>query len=229
MLCAACGGLAIILGSLFAVLYVVLRSYTSSLHYFETVPSYVASVSVNTSSHRLIHWLCSYNPLKFLQLIVTGLLMLCFGWRRNRFGYLVRNLFLFSFGPQRYYLIWHRPDLVAGRFLPGAQHTLLLLLLLHPIREDERNDRNKTKRFFLLISGIDPPVVRRDRWGKRARISTSEREKAQNKKTSLRGWLSTIYAWPTFLSFYFLPPPGELVWAHKNPPPPIRSHTQLVN
>ena len=24
-----------------------------------------------------------------LQLIVTGLLMLCFGWRRNRFGYLV--------------------------------------------------------------------------------------------------------------------------------------------
>jgi hypothetical protein len=47
MLCAACGGLAIILGSLFAVLYVVLRSYTSSLHYFETVPSYVASVSVN--------------------------------------------------------------------------------------------------------------------------------------------------------------------------------------
>jgi hypothetical protein len=46
MLCAACGGLAIILGSLFAVLYVVLRSYTSSLHYFETVPSYVASVSV---------------------------------------------------------------------------------------------------------------------------------------------------------------------------------------
>ncbi|XP_046441992.1 uncharacterized protein LOC124192631 [Daphnia pulex] len=68
MLCAACGGLAIILGSLFAVLYVVLRSYTSSLHYFETVPSYVASVS----------------------LIITGLLMLCFGWRRNRFGYLVK-------------------------------------------------------------------------------------------------------------------------------------------
>jgi len=41
LLCAACGGLAIVLGSLFAVLYVVLRSYTSSLHYFETVPSYV--------------------------------------------------------------------------------------------------------------------------------------------------------------------------------------------
>jgi len=47
LLCAACGGLAIILGSLFAVLYFVLRSYTSSLHYFETVPSYVASVVVN--------------------------------------------------------------------------------------------------------------------------------------------------------------------------------------
>lgn len=46
LLCAACGGLAVVLGSLFAVLYVVLRSYTSSLHYFETVPSYVASVSV---------------------------------------------------------------------------------------------------------------------------------------------------------------------------------------
>ena len=48
LLCAACGGLAIILGSLFAVLYVILRSYTSSLHYFETVPSYVAAVSVRT-------------------------------------------------------------------------------------------------------------------------------------------------------------------------------------
>ena len=48
LLCAACGGLAIVLGSLFAVLYVVLRSYTSSLHYFETVPSYVASVAVIT-------------------------------------------------------------------------------------------------------------------------------------------------------------------------------------
>ena len=46
LLCAACGGLAIVLGSLFAVLYVVLRSYTSSLHYFETVPSYVASIVV---------------------------------------------------------------------------------------------------------------------------------------------------------------------------------------
>lgn len=28
------------------------------------------------------------------QLIVTGLLMLCFGWRRNRFGYLVRSRLL---------------------------------------------------------------------------------------------------------------------------------------
>jgi hypothetical protein len=52
LLCAACGGLAVVLGALFAVLYFVLRSYTSSLHYFETVPSYVASVVVSfTSAH----------------------------------------------------------------------------------------------------------------------------------------------------------------------------------
>lgn len=57
MLCAACGGLAIILGSLFAVLYVVLRSYTSSLHYFETVPSYVASVSVKLIIKKKINFI----------------------------------------------------------------------------------------------------------------------------------------------------------------------------
>ena len=88
LLCAACGGLAVVLGSLFAVLYVVLRSYTSSLHYFETVPSYVASVSVG------LRCCSSFCDVLFIvlccsQLILTGLLMLCFGWRRNRFGYLV--------------------------------------------------------------------------------------------------------------------------------------------
>jgi hypothetical protein len=38
------------------------------------------------------------------QLIITGLLMLCFGWRRNRFGYLVKKFFPPSPSCSTYYL-----------------------------------------------------------------------------------------------------------------------------
>lgn len=46
-LCAACGGLSSLLGILFLAVYFLLRSYTSSLVYFETVPTYVPASMVS--------------------------------------------------------------------------------------------------------------------------------------------------------------------------------------
>ncbi|PNF28678.1 hypothetical protein B7P43_G07882 [Cryptotermes secundus] len=46
----------------------MLRSYTSSLNYFETVPTYVPAA----------------------MLIVTGLIVMCLAGRRNRYGYLIK-------------------------------------------------------------------------------------------------------------------------------------------
>lgn len=48
-LCTACGGLAVLLGALFLTVYFMLRSYTSSLNYFETVPTYVPAAMVSSS------------------------------------------------------------------------------------------------------------------------------------------------------------------------------------
>ncbi|XP_069685895.1 uncharacterized protein [Periplaneta americana] len=67
-LCTACGGLAVLLGALFLTVYFMLRSYTSSLNYFETVPTYVPAA----------------------MLIVTGLIVMCLAGRRNRYGYLIK-------------------------------------------------------------------------------------------------------------------------------------------
>lgn len=63
-LCTACGGLAVLLGILFLAVYFMLRSYTSSLNYFETVPTYVpaAMVSSFTSFYKrlTIEFLAAY-------------------------------------------------------------------------------------------------------------------------------------------------------------------------
>ncbi|XP_063230547.1 uncharacterized protein LOC134535403 [Bacillus rossius redtenbacheri] len=67
-LCTACGGLASLLGALFLTVYFMLRSYTSSLSYFETVPTYVPAA----------------------MLISTGMIVMCLAGRRNRFGYLIK-------------------------------------------------------------------------------------------------------------------------------------------
>ncbi|KAJ9575688.1 hypothetical protein L9F63_007447, partial [Diploptera punctata] len=67
-LCTACGGLAVLLGALFLTVYFMLRSYTTSLNYFETVPTYVPAA----------------------MLIVTGLIVMCLAGRRNRYGYLIK-------------------------------------------------------------------------------------------------------------------------------------------
>ncbi|XP_037082148.1 uncharacterized protein LOC119102800 [Pollicipes pollicipes] len=68
ILCWVCGGLAVLLGLLYVLVYFLLRTHTSSLHYFETIPTYVPACV----------------------LIVTGFLLLCFIKRRNRFSYLIK-------------------------------------------------------------------------------------------------------------------------------------------
>jgi hypothetical protein len=45
--CCVCGGLATILGTLFLAVYFLLRSYTSTLGYFETIPTFVPATMVN--------------------------------------------------------------------------------------------------------------------------------------------------------------------------------------
>ncbi|KAJ1526961.1 hypothetical protein ONE63_008508 [Megalurothrips usitatus] len=67
-LCAACGGLSALLGVLFLAVYFLLRSYTSSLIYFETVPTYVPAS----------------------MLLSTGLVVMCLARRRNRYTFLMK-------------------------------------------------------------------------------------------------------------------------------------------
>lgn len=44
--CTICGGIATILGALFLAVYFMLRSYTSTLGYFETIPTFVPATMV---------------------------------------------------------------------------------------------------------------------------------------------------------------------------------------
>lgn len=67
ILCLICGGSAVFVGVLFIAIYFTLRSYTSSLQFFESIPTYVPAA----------------------MLIVTGLMVMCFAKRRNRYTYLV--------------------------------------------------------------------------------------------------------------------------------------------
>ncbi|KAL1132369.1 hypothetical protein AAG570_010324, partial [Ranatra chinensis] len=67
-LCTVCGGLASLLGGLFLAVYLILRSYTSSLDYFETIPTYIPAS----------------------MLLVTGLGIMCLARRRNRYAFLIK-------------------------------------------------------------------------------------------------------------------------------------------
>lgn len=67
-LCSVCGGLASLLGGLFLGVYVILRSYTSSLGYFETIPTYIPAV----------------------MLLLTGLGIMCLARRKNRYAFLIK-------------------------------------------------------------------------------------------------------------------------------------------
>ena len=46
LLCCLCGGLQVTLGALYLAIYFVLDGYTTSLHYFQTLPTYVPSIPV---------------------------------------------------------------------------------------------------------------------------------------------------------------------------------------
>ena len=48
LLCCLCGGLCVALGILYLVIYFVLGKYTSSMHYFQTMPLYIPSIVVST-------------------------------------------------------------------------------------------------------------------------------------------------------------------------------------
>ena len=48
LLCCLCGGLCMALGILYLVIYFVLGKYTSSMHYFQTMPLYIPSIVVST-------------------------------------------------------------------------------------------------------------------------------------------------------------------------------------
>ncbi|XP_050293859.1 uncharacterized protein LOC126734326 isoform X2 [Anthonomus grandis grandis] len=66
--CCACGGLATILGALFLAVYFLLRTYTSTLGYFETIPTFVPAT----------------------MLILTGLCIISLARRKNRYSYLIK-------------------------------------------------------------------------------------------------------------------------------------------
>lgn len=68
VLCLICGGASVLLGIILICIYFILRSYTSSLQFFETIPTYVPAVV----------------------LIVTGIIVMCFAKRKNRYAYLIK-------------------------------------------------------------------------------------------------------------------------------------------
>ncbi|ERL83499.1 hypothetical protein D910_00521, partial [Dendroctonus ponderosae] len=66
--CCACGGLATLLGALFLTVYFLLRTYTSTLGYFETIPTFVPAT----------------------MLMLTGLCVMSLARRKNRYSYLIK-------------------------------------------------------------------------------------------------------------------------------------------
>ena len=52
LLCLLCGGLCLTLGVLYLVIFFLLTRYTTSLHYFQTLPTYIPAVVV---SKEVIH------------------------------------------------------------------------------------------------------------------------------------------------------------------------------
>ncbi|XP_072391707.1 uncharacterized protein [Diabrotica undecimpunctata] len=66
--CCACGGLSTILGALFLAVYFLLRSYTSTLGYFETIPTFVPAT----------------------MLMLTGICVMSLARRKNRYSYLIK-------------------------------------------------------------------------------------------------------------------------------------------
>jgi hypothetical protein len=65
-LCAACGGMSSLLGILFLAVYFMLRSYTSSLVYFETVPTYVPASMVRSRCNDLVESSFCHNVVDWI-------------------------------------------------------------------------------------------------------------------------------------------------------------------
>lgn len=53
--CLICGGTSLLLGLLFLAVYFLIRSYTSTVSYFETVPSFVPATLVSSIHEKNIH------------------------------------------------------------------------------------------------------------------------------------------------------------------------------
>lgn len=68
ILCLICGSLLLLLGLAFIVIYLILSSYTSSLHYFETIPTYIPAIT----------------------LIVNGIIVCILAKRHLRYFYLIK-------------------------------------------------------------------------------------------------------------------------------------------
>lgn len=52
LLCLLCGGLCLTLGVLYLVIFFLLTRYTTSLHYFQTLPTYIPAVVVSNNGIR---------------------------------------------------------------------------------------------------------------------------------------------------------------------------------
>lgn len=92
--CCVCGGLATILGSLFLAVYFLLRSYTSTLGYFETIPTFVPAAMVSCLFIVLYCFILQKKYLFLMQLILTGLCVISLARRKNRYSYLVNVTFV---------------------------------------------------------------------------------------------------------------------------------------
>ena len=60
------GTLSIVLGSLFITIYFVVRNTTSSLHYFETLPTYIPGIAVSFSISRSLLSMISSRPAGYI-------------------------------------------------------------------------------------------------------------------------------------------------------------------
>ena len=64
-----CGGLSVVLGALFMAIYLTVKSTTTSLHYFQTIPTYVPAIAV-----RLNNFINSLSKVRLfcLSVVLTG-------------------------------------------------------------------------------------------------------------------------------------------------------------
>ena len=85
LLCCLCGGLCVALGILYLVIYFVLGRYTTSMHYFQTMPLYIPSIVVSIvfpTSNSYWWWYHLREGLRFLKMTLLNAERLPFGTKR---------------------------------------------------------------------------------------------------------------------------------------------------